>query len=65
MPFGKAEVDDVNAARIAAEHKIASLYISVDKSAFVDLTDRSKHFDQNVNGYLERVSLFKTAPCFS
>jgi hypothetical protein len=53
VPFGEAEVDDVNAARIAAKHKIARLYISVDKAAFVDLPNRSQHLNQNVYRYLE------------
>lgn len=49
VSFGKAEVNDVNAARIAAKHKIAGFHVSVDKAAFVNFADRSQHFNQNMD----------------
>lgn len=53
MSFGQAEIYDINAARIAAKHKIAGFNVSVDEATFVDFADRCKHFDQNVDGNFE------------
>lgn len=64
VALGQAEVDNVNAAGLPTQNKIASLDISVDEASLMDFSDCNEHFHENEDRNSEIVILFETTAGF-
>lgn len=61
MLLGQAEVHDKDATILAVKHEVRGFDITVDEATFVDFFNRDDHFNEDLDGYLEVVSLFEAA----
>lgn len=59
--LGEAEVDDVDLAVFAVEHKVGGFDIAMDETSLVDFFDGNDHFNENLNGDFQVVALLQTA----